>query len=141
MLKLLSDLNDRDLLAILAQTLELDLAGLQSEQGVVAALTHVNTGMDMGAALTNQNVASQNELTVAALHAQTLGLGVTAVTGRTNALLVGEKLQTDIQRSLHLHDGNKFRILLCQLDEVDHQTGQECLTGALVGLTQLCGEF
>ena len=100
MLKLLSDLNDRDLLAILAQTLELDLAGLQSEQGVVAALTHVDTGMDMGAALTNQNVAGQNELTVGALNAEALGLGVTAVLGGTNALLVSEQLDVQFQHGI-----------------------------------------
>ena len=57
--KLLSDLHDRDLLTILAQALELHLARLQSKQGVVAALAHVHTGVDVGAALTDQNVAGQ----------------------------------------------------------------------------------
>ena len=50
--------------------------------------------------LTDQNVAGQHELTVAALHAQTLGLRVAAVPGGANALFMGEKLQTDIQHSV-----------------------------------------
>ena len=70
--KLLSDLHDRDLLTILAQALELHLARLQSKQGVVAALAHVHTGVDVGAALTDQDVAGQNKLTVCTLGAQTL---------------------------------------------------------------------
>ena len=49
---------------------------LQSEQSVVLALAHVGAGMDLGAALTNQDVASQNELAVATLHAQALGFGI-----------------------------------------------------------------
>ena len=57
----------------------------------------IDAGMDVGAALANQNVAGQNELTISALGAKTLGLGITAVLGGTNALLVGEELQTNVQ--------------------------------------------
>src|SRR5699024_1287384 len=99
---LLGDLHDGNLLAILAQALELDGAVLQSEQGVVAALADVDAGMDVGAPLANQDVAGQNELTVGTLDAQTLGLGVTAVTGGADALLVGEELKTDFQHIVHL---------------------------------------
>ena len=94
-----------------------------------------------GAALPDQDVAGQNELTVAPLHAQTLGLGVAAVAGGANALFMGEKLQTDIQHVLHLQNGNMIGIFLRQLDKVDHEGGQKGLAGALVGLSQIGGEF
>ena len=61
---------DRDLLAVLAQPLKLDAAILQGKQGVVLADAHVDAGMDMGAALTNQDVASQHELTIAAMESR-----------------------------------------------------------------------
>jgi hypothetical protein len=53
--------------------------------------------MDVSASLTNQNVASQNELTVSTLYAQTLCLGITTVLGRTAALVVSEVLNTNLQ--------------------------------------------
>ena len=43
----------------------------------------------------DQNVAGQHELAVAPLHAQTLGVGVTAVLGGAAALFVGEELKTN----------------------------------------------
>jgi hypothetical protein len=97
--------------------------------------------VDVGAALTDQDVAGQNELTVATLHAQTLSLGVAAVTGGANALLVGEELQTDIQHKLHLQDGNMVGIFLGQGHKVYHEGGQKSLTGALIGLTQAAGKL
>jgi hypothetical protein len=53
--------------------------------------------MNVRASLANQDVAGQNELTVSALHAQTLGLGVTAVLGGAAALLMGKELEADSQ--------------------------------------------
>ena len=44
----------------------------QSEQGVIAADADALTRMDVGAALTDQDVAGQNELTVAAPDAEAL---------------------------------------------------------------------
>ena len=84
-----------DALTILAPTLETNDAVRLSEQGVVRADAHVGTGMDVGTTLTDQDVAGQNELTVGTLNAQALGLGVTAVLGGANALLVSEEL--DVQ--------------------------------------------
>ena len=60
--------------AVLTLALELDGTVNQGEQGVILADAHVDTGMDVGASLANQNVAGQNGLTVGTLHAQTLGL-------------------------------------------------------------------
>ena len=59
------------LLAALAHALETDGAVHQSKQGIIAALANVLTRHDVGATLTNQDVAGQNELTVCTLGAQT----------------------------------------------------------------------
>ena len=91
---------DRAHLAILAHTLELDLAVDQSEQRIVLADTDVVARMDVRASLANENVASQNELTVCALGAEALGLGITTVLGRAAAFLVREELET--HRKHHL---------------------------------------
>ena len=64
------------LLAALAHALETDGAVHQSKQGVIAALANVLTRHDVGATLTNQDVAGQNELTVCTLGAQTLCCGI-----------------------------------------------------------------
>ena len=58
-------------------------------------LAHVHAGVNVGAALTNQDVASLDELTIGALGTQALGLGVTAVLGGAAALFVGEELKTN----------------------------------------------
>ena len=70
---------DRAALAVTAHALEVNAAIDQSEQGVIAADADALTRMDVGAALTDQDVAGQNKLTVAALNAEALGLGITAV--------------------------------------------------------------
>ena len=54
--------------------------------------THVLTGMDVRAALTDEDVAGHAVLAVCLLHTETLGLGVTSVFGGTNALFMGKKL-------------------------------------------------
>ena len=88
---------DRDLLAILAQTLEANNAVRLGEQGVVGTLAHVGAGVDVGAALTHQNVASQHELSVGALGAKALGLGITAVLGGAHTFFMSEELQRNVQ--------------------------------------------
>ena len=103
----------------------------RGEQGVIAALAHVDAGVDVRAALADQDIAGQHELTVGALDAQTLGLGITAVAGGTHALFMGEKLQTYFQHVLHLQDDNVIGVLLMQLGEVDHESSHQRLTGAL----------
>ena len=84
-------------LAVLAHTLELDLAVDQSEQGVVLADTDVVARMNVRASLTNEDVASQNELTVSALRAESLRLRITAVLGGAAAFLMCEELETHIK--------------------------------------------
>ena len=88
---------DRAHLAIFAHALELDMTVNLCEQGIVASNTDIVARMDVCASLANQNVARKNELTVCALYAQSLGLGITTVLSRTAALLMSEELKTDFQ--------------------------------------------
>ena len=88
---------NRNLLTILAQTLKADNAVSLGEQGVVGTLAHVGAGVNVGAALANKDVASQNELTVSTLGAKALGLGITAVLGGAHTFFMGEELQTNVQ--------------------------------------------
>ena len=88
---------DADLLAVAADALEADLAVGKGEQRVVAAAAHVLARMDVGAALTHQNVASQHELPVSALGAKALGLGITAVLGGAHTFFMGKELQRNVQ--------------------------------------------
>ena len=94
MRKLLGSVN-RSLLTILTLALETEHAVHLGEQGIVSADTNVHTGMDVGAALADQDVAGLDKLTISALGTQALGLGVTAVLGGAAALLVGEELKTN----------------------------------------------
>ena len=87
LIRLLNRVN-RNLLAVSAQSLETNAAVYQSEQCVVAATANVGTGMDLCAALSDQDVTSQNELTVSTLSAQALRLGVTTVLCRAAAFLM-----------------------------------------------------
>ena len=95
-MQLLSGVN-RSLLTILAETLETEHAALLGVESIVRADTDVDARMDVGAALAHKNVAGENELTVSALGAKALGVRVAAVLRGAAALLVGEKLKTDVQ--------------------------------------------
>src|SRR5579864_4693426 len=64
---------------------ELHLTLGQSEQRVVAAPTHVVAGMEMRAALADDDLTGLDRLTAERLHAEALGIGVTAVAGRSAA--------------------------------------------------------
>ena len=88
---------NRNLLTILAQTLETDNTVSLGKEGIVGADAHVLAGVNVRAALTHQNVAGQNELTVSTLGAKALGLGVTAVLGGAHTFFMGEELQTNVQ--------------------------------------------
>ena len=96
MVLLLGGVN-RHLRTILAQTLEADNAVSLGKQRIVAANTNVGAGVDVGAALADQDVAGQNELTISALGAKALGLGITAVLGGAHTFFMGEELQTNVQ--------------------------------------------
>ena len=91
-----SGLVDGDLLAVAAQALEADHAVRLGEEGVVAAEADVDAGVDMGTPLTDQDAAREDMLPVGPLGPEALALGITAVLGGTDALLVGEELKTNV---------------------------------------------
>ena len=90
--RLLLDSVNAYFLAILAHSLELDVAVDESKEGVVRTLADIVAGMDVGSALSDKDIACENELTVASLDAESLGFRITAVLGRSAALLMCEKL-------------------------------------------------
>lgn len=75
-----------------SNNLELNSAVGKSEQGVVRSDADIHAGMNVGTALSDNNIAGNNYLTVSLLNAKTLGFAVPTVFGRTNALLVSEEL-------------------------------------------------
>ena len=81
-----------NLLSTTGDMLELNNTVDESKESVVGADAYVVTGMDLCATLSYKDVAGDNGLTVTLLNTETLGLRITTVLGRTNALLVGEEL-------------------------------------------------
>ena len=81
-----------DLLLILVLALELDLAVDERKQGVILADTDIVAGMDSGAALSDNDIAGNDGLTVSLLYAKTLRLTVAAVLGGTDTFFMCEKL-------------------------------------------------
>src|SRR5262245_39414368 len=67
---------------------ELHGAGRQREQRVVAATADVRTGVEVGAALADDDLAGADDLAAVPLDAQALGVGVAAVLGGRRTLLV-----------------------------------------------------
>ena len=53
-------------------------------------------GVDVRTSLANQDVACQNELTVASLDTKAFGLTVTAVLGRTHTFFMSEQLNVNL---------------------------------------------
>jgi hypothetical protein len=68
---------------------EADDAVAQREDGEVLAEAGVAAGLELGAALADEDVAGGDDLAVEALHAEALGLAVAAVLGAADAFLVG----------------------------------------------------
>ncbi|BAB99754.1 Hypothetical protein [Corynebacterium glutamicum ATCC 13032] len=67
---------------------KLDSASLQCEESVVATATNILTWVELGAALTNKDLACGNLLTTETLDAKALSLGITTVAGARCTLLV-----------------------------------------------------
>ena len=105
---------------ILALALKANHAVHQGEQGVVAADAAVGAGMDVGTALTVKDVARQNELAVRTLRAESLGLAVAAVMGRTGALLMSEELK--------IHRKHLLASILFAVSESGSDRFFECLS-------------
>jgi hypothetical protein len=60
----------------------------QCEQGVILAAANIGAGVELGATLTNQDVASQNFLTTETLNAKALGYGIATVSRTTTSFLM-----------------------------------------------------
>ena len=84
-----------DLFLILAHSLETHDTVDQSKEGIVLAAAYVDAGMDLGASLSDENIARENELTVRTLRTESLRRTVSTVSRTTYALLVSEQLQFD----------------------------------------------
>src|SRR5690349_25127809 len=67
---------------------ELDRTGREREQRVVATAADVEAGVEVGAALPDDDLAGADDLTAVPLDAQALGVGGAAVLGGRRALLV-----------------------------------------------------
>ena len=83
---------DGSLLPILAQTLKAQGAVHLGKQGIVSADAHVGAGMDLSSALSDEDIAGQDELTVCSFSSKTLRLTVAAVLGRTHTFFMSEIL-------------------------------------------------
>ena len=79
--------------------LKADSAAGSGKKGIVASAAHVLAGVNVGAALANEDITSQDKLAVGTLGTQALGLGIAAVLGGAAALLMSEKLQTNMNHN------------------------------------------
>src|SRR5699024_2541945 len=70
-----------------APVAELDGAGGEGEQGVVLAAADVLAGVELGAALADDDLPGADDLATEALDAEALRVGVAAVPGGAGALL------------------------------------------------------
>ncbi len=91
-----------DLLLVLGLALELDLAVNQSEEGVVLANTDIVAGMDGSTALSDNDIARNNGLTVSLLYAKTLRLTIAAVLSRTNTFFMCKELNRQSKHGIVL---------------------------------------
>src|SRR5690606_22615452 len=81
-------LDHRDEAPLGALVLEADHAVAQGEDGEVLAKAGVVARVELGAALTDQDVACGHGLAVETLHTEALGLAVATVLGAADAFLV-----------------------------------------------------
>jgi len=81
-----------DLLVAEMLDLEANDAVDLGKEGIVFADAHVGAGVEVRAALPNEDVARQNELAVGAFGPKTLGLAVASVTGAAGTFLMSKKL-------------------------------------------------
>lgn len=72
---------DADLLAVFAHTLKLNGTVDESKKSIIRTDTYIVTGMNLCTSLSYKDIACKNELTVRSLRAESLGFGITTVTG------------------------------------------------------------
>ena len=74
--------------AAVATLSEGNRTGLEGEDGVIFANAGVTSGMEVCAALTDNDLASIDEFATETLHAQALSVRIATVAGRTEALFM-----------------------------------------------------
>ena len=84
-----------DLFLVLAHSLETHDTVDQCKEGIVLAAAYVDAGMDLGASLSDEDIAGEHKLTVGTLGSESLRRTVSAVSRATYALFVSEQLQFD----------------------------------------------
>ena len=90
LLRSLTFLVDADLLSVFAETLVLDNAVFEGEEGIVAADADIVAGVDLRPALAHKDAAREHGLTVLTLDAEALRVAVAAVVGGTGTLFMSE---------------------------------------------------
>lgn len=100
--KLLLNSIDADLFAVSAHALKLHFAVNQGKQRIIRTTANVVAGVDVRAALLDEDVARKDKLAVRPLRAKALGLGITAVTGGAHSLFMCEQLQVYFKHFVHL---------------------------------------
>src|SRR4051794_19771956 len=103
--------NDVDDLAATTPS-ELDSTCRQREERVVAATADVGAGVEVRAALANDDLAGVDELAAEALHAEPLRVGIAAVLGRGCALFVCHVVSPLLLDSGDLHLGVLLAVAL-----------------------------
>jgi len=85
-----------NLLLATGNMLKLYLAANKRKKSIILSLSYVSAGMNLSTALSDKYIACKNCLAISLLDTKTLGLGITAVFSRTNALFMSEELQTEL---------------------------------------------
>ena len=91
--------DDTNALLVVAVAFKLNNAALESEECVVGTDTNIGAGVYVGASLANDDVTSENALTVRSLNAESLRAAITAVLGRTYTFFMCKKLQAKSQHN------------------------------------------
>ena len=71
--------------------IEEDIAISEGEKSMVSSHANIRTGMPLGAALANEDVASDDNLTAEFLYAKALAVGVASVFDGTLSFFMGPK--------------------------------------------------
>lgn len=79
---------DADPFFISSNPLELHDAGNLGEECIIASDSNIQTGMDAGSPLPDQDIAGQNLLAPEPLDPQTLGMAVSAVSGGADSFFM-----------------------------------------------------
>src|SRR5579862_3377442 len=81
--------------------LEFDFAVDEGEEGVVSAAADVEAGVELGAALANDDGACGNDLSAVGFYATILRVAVATVAGRAGAFFMCHKSPGSIRESRH----------------------------------------